>query len=162
MIRCGHRVALAALLLGAVSFAAAQSYIPDPQITPGAINPEVTQANIQDTVCVSGWTHTIRPPGSYIAKLKRQQMRALNPPGAASAYHEDHRVPLCAGGHPSDPRNLWPQPLKGQWRDADKNMLEQSVCRQLCRGDITLEHAQAYFLDPDWTKVYETYFGLKP
>jgi hypothetical protein len=85
-------------------------------------------------------------------------MRALGLPGAASDYHEDHRVPLCAGGHPTDPHNLWPQPLEGRWRDADKNMLEASVCRQLCRGEITLEQAQAYFLKPDWTKVYEEYF----
>ena len=67
-------------------------------------------------------------------------------------------MPLCAVGHPSDPRNLWPQPLEGQWRDADKNQLEGSVCRQLCRGDITLEQAQCYFLEPDWTAVYIVYF----
>jgi hypothetical protein len=37
---------------------------------------------------------------------------------------------------------------------------EASVCRQLCRGDITLEQARAIFLSPDWTKAYEDYFGL--
>jgi hypothetical protein len=32
------------------------------------------------------------------------------------------------------------------------------VCRQLCRGDITLRDGQAIFLRPDWTKEYEKYF----
>ena len=66
-------------------------------------------------------------------------MRVLEQPGAASDYHEDHIVPLCAGGHPDDPRNLWPQPLHSQWSDNDKNQLERSVCRMLCRGGITLK-----------------------
>lgn len=139
--------------------AASQSFLPDPQLTPGAVNLDVTQVNLSETVCVPGWTKSIRPKNPYIDKLKREQMRVLNLPGATDNYREDHRVPLCAGGHPSDPRNLWPQPLEGQWRDADKNMLEASVCRQLCRGDITLEQAQAYFLLRDWTKVYEQYFS---
>ncbi len=139
----------------------AQIYVPDPRFTPGEINPEVTQENIGETVCMSGWTNTIRPPGSFIAELKCQQMRARHLPGSPGEYHEDHLVPLCAGGHPSDARNLWPQPLAGQWRDADKNQLEQSVCRQLCRGDITIEQAQSWFLAPDWTKSYERYFRAR-
>jgi hypothetical protein len=48
------------------------SYLyPDPETTPGVINPEVTQANIQQTICVKGWTTTIRPPASYTNSLKK-------------------------------------------------------------------------------------------
>lgn len=36
--------------------------VPDPRINPGSINPDVTQENIQYTVCVKGYTETIRPP----------------------------------------------------------------------------------------------------
>jgi hypothetical protein len=133
-------------------------FIPDHDQIPGAVNPNVMQNNIRETVCVSGWTKTVRPPTSYTENLKKRQIRELGLAGPS--YHEDHVVPLCAGGHPTDPRNLWPQPLEGKWRDADKNQLEASVCRQLCRGDITLEQAQAIFLAPDWTKAYEAYFGL--
>jgi hypothetical protein len=39
-----------------------------------------------------------------------------------------------------------------------KDQLESSVCRQLCRGDITLQQSQQIFLEPDWTKAYEKYF----
>ncbi|MGW4529241.1 hypothetical protein [Amycolatopsis sp. NPDC004378] len=35
--------------------------LPDPACTPGALNPDVTQASIGSTICVSGWTATIRP-----------------------------------------------------------------------------------------------------
>ena len=44
-------------------------------------------------------------------------MRELGQAGSPNAYHEDHIVPLCAGGHPRDPKNLWPQPIRGQWND---------------------------------------------
>jgi hypothetical protein len=70
----------------------------------------------------------------------------------------DHRVPLCAGGDPRDRRNLWLQPRTGQWTAKDKDMLEKSVCRQMCRGDITLDDAQAIFLRPDWTPEWDRFF----
>jgi hypothetical protein len=153
-----RRASLATLLFISSAASAQPVYLPDAAISPGALNPAVRQDNLSETVCAPGWTQSIRPSARYVAQLKRADMRSLNLRGAAHDYHEDHRVPLCAGGHPSDPRNLWPQPLEAQWRDADKNMLEQSVCRQLCRGDITLEEAQRIFLAPDWTQEYERYF----
>jgi len=125
---------------------------------PGAIYGEVTQENIDQTVCVPGWTAELRETHPYRRNLKRDQMEQLGQPGAASDYREDHIVPLCAGGHPSDPRNLWPQPLRGQWDDNGKNQLERSVCRLLCQGAITLEAAQAIFLSPDWRIEYERFF----
>jgi len=82
-------------------------------------------------------------------------------PGTLSDYREDHIVPLCAGGHPEDERNLWPQPYKGEWSDRDKNQLELSVGRMLCRGEISLAAAQAIFLAPDWRKQYELFFATE-
>ena len=59
-------------------------------------------------------------------------------------------------------RNLWPQPLTGQWTDKIKDQLEGSVCRAVCRGAMTLREGQGVFLDePDWTKAYEKFFGLQ-
>jgi len=149
------------LLVGCSSSAQSQSYIPDHQRTPGTINPKVTQENLKATVCISGQSRTIRPPASYTNRLKAKQMREVSLPGTAHDYHEDHLVPLCAGGHPTDPRDLWPQPLTGKWADKVKDQLEASACRQVCRGDITLKDGQAIFLEPDWTKAYMRYFGMK-
>ena len=80
--------------------------MPDHQRTPGVINPNVTQENISTTVCVAGFTKTIRPPSSYTSRLKAKQMRELGLPGTMHDYHEDLLVRLCVGGHPSDERNL--------------------------------------------------------
>jgi len=49
--------------------------LPNPKITPGAINEMVTPANIRSTICRKGWTRTIRPPVSYTNHLKYQLMR---------------------------------------------------------------------------------------
>jgi hypothetical protein len=104
-------VSTAALLSLPAPAALAQSALPDPARTPGALNPEVTQATIGTTICVRGWTQTVRPPQAYTHALKRQQIREF---GYAdrhlSAYEEDHLVPLGLGGAPYDPRNLWPEP----------------------------------------------------
>ena len=146
------------LLVGCSPHGSAQIYLPNQEHSPGAINPKVTQQNVRTTVCVSGWSKGIRPPASYTNRLKAEQMRQLNLPDTSHDYHEDQRVPLCAGGHPTDPRNLWPQPITGEWTERMKDQLESSVCRQICRGDITLKEGQAIFLAPDWTKEYAKYF----
>jgi hypothetical protein len=46
--------------------------LPNAKMTPGALNLQVTQENIHETVCVKGFTKTIRPPANYTNKLKRQ------------------------------------------------------------------------------------------
>ena len=79
-------------------------------MTPGALNPDVTQANIHTTICVRGWTRTVRPPVEYTNDLKMRQMREYGESGPTSTYQEDHLISLELGGDPRDPRNLWPEP----------------------------------------------------
>ena len=38
--------------------------LPDPNLTPGALNTSITQENIQSTICVKVYTKTIRPPAN--------------------------------------------------------------------------------------------------
>jgi hypothetical protein len=46
---------------------------PDPAVTPGGVNPDITQGNIDQTICNPHWsTKTIRPPASYTNTLKQQ------------------------------------------------------------------------------------------
>jgi hypothetical protein len=152
------RPLLSLLILGYPALATAQTYLPDRHHTPGALNPEVTQEKLHGTVCSRGYTKTIRPPKQYTSRLKKKQLHELGLSGRMRDYEEDHLVPLCAGGAPHDARNLWPQPRNGEWGAAAKDQLEESVCRQLCRGDISLKDAQAIFLEPDWTVAYRRYF----
>lgn len=150
-------VGLAAIL---VCFGADAGDLPDPARTPGALNPEVNQANIQQTVCVKGWTKSVRPPAYYTNRLKRQQIRQY---GYADSnprdYEEDHLVPLSVGGHPTDPRNLWPQPRKSQWNADRKDELEFAIYRGLCRGELTLAEARTAFAT-NWIDAYRRYGDL--
>src|SRR2546421_8893359 len=48
----------------------ARGLLPDPTCTPGATNPAVTQDTIASTICVKGWTATVRPPVSVTTQIK--------------------------------------------------------------------------------------------
>src|SRR5689334_22685356 len=88
--------------------------LPDPDCTPGAYNSAVTQSTIGSTICVSGWTATVRPPTSYTNPLKVQGIADYGYSDTSVAdYEEDHLVPLELGGSPRDPDNLWPEPYYG-------------------------------------------------
>lgn len=139
----------------------AQDFIPDHGRTAGAINHQVTQDNIANTICVPGWTAKVSPPRWFTNRLKAQQMRELRLPGRAEDYEEDHLVPLCVGGHPTSRHNLWPEPRSGQWAAKFKDQLESSVCRAVCRGAMTLKEGRAIFLALDWTKEYEKFFKVQ-
>src|SRR5436309_7293832 len=79
------------------------SGLPDPERTPGIPNPEVTQDNIHQTICVSGWTKTIRPPTKYTNELKLKQIEEYGYTDKNPAnYEEDHLISLQHGGHPID------------------------------------------------------------
>src|SRR3954469_19895144 len=108
-------------------------------LTPGVLNPDVTQATIAETICKQGWTKTIRPPSDYTTELKRKQMRAYARTGSLSAFQEDHLISLELGGHPTDPRNLWPQPYP---RAADVDQEENRLNDLVCSGRISLSEAQ--------------------
>ena len=95
-------IALALLLAVGIAIA---GDLPDARMTPGAIDPSVTQANIRQTVCVKGYTKTVRPPAYFTNALKKRQTRAYgyadrNP----KDYEEDHLIALSIGGHPTDER----------------------------------------------------------
>jgi len=107
--------------------------------TPGVLNPDVTQANIDSTICRHGWTKTIRPPTSYTNELKKKQMREYNVGGSSTDYQEDHLISLELGGHPTDPRNLWPEPYP---RAAEVDSTENDLNARVCSGDLSLAAAQ--------------------
>src|ERR1700709_1896659 len=89
-------VAAALLAIVAATPAMGQGPLPDPTRTPGALNPAVTQATISSTICVHGWTQTIRPPQQYTLALKRQQLREFGyTDRRMSDFEEDHLVPLA-------------------------------------------------------------------
>jgi hypothetical protein len=140
----GALVTAAVVLLVAAAFMPHGSsskgpYAADPDRTPGVVNPDVRQATINQTICVHGWTKTIRPPTSYTNDLKRKQMREYGVGGDLSDYQEDHLISLELGGHPTDPRNLWPEPYP---RASEVDSIENELNAKVCSGELTLEAAQ--------------------
>jgi hypothetical protein len=115
--------------------------VADPVRTPGVLNPDVTQATIATTICVQGWTRTVRPPTEYTNALKLRQMRAYGETGQPSGFQEDHLISLELGGHPTDPRNLWPEPYP---RAAQVDQIENELNAQVCGGSLTLAQAQQH------------------
>jgi hypothetical protein len=135
----GLRGAVALATLLAAQAVPATLVKPNASMTPGALNTAVRQATIEGTICVRGWTRTVRPPVSYTNRLKLVQMARYGETGSPSAYEEDHFIPLELGGAPRDPRNLWPEPI-GQARRSDP--LESRLKRKVCDGEITLARAR--------------------
>jgi hypothetical protein len=148
-------------LLASTSYASAPtaSIKPNAAVTPGAINPAVTQANIKDNVCKANWTSTVRPPVSYTNKLKATQLATTYKSfvaiyGAApSGYEEDHLISLQLGGSPTDPKNLWPEPYVGD-NAHKKDVVETVLKRLICTGQITLADAQRA-IATDWVATYQ-------
>lgn len=129
-----------AAFVGGAHAAATHTVKPIARLTPGRVNPAVTQATIGSTICVSGWTRTVRPPESYTERLKLEQMTEYGETGSPSGYEEDHFIPLELGGAPRDPHNLWPEP-RAQSRRSDP--LETHLKHEVCDGTITLAQGRA-------------------
>ncbi|MFJ8628094.1 hypothetical protein ACIRD3_35390 [Kitasatospora sp. NPDC093550] len=137
----------------AITASCSQDYLPlpDPSCTPGAYNPDVTQDTIGQTICVSGWTATVRPPTSYTNPLKVRQIAAYGYADTSTAdYEEDHLVPLELGGAPRDPANLWPEPRYGSQPAQSKDSVETKLKNAVCRGQVGLDDARAAIAG-DWT-----------
>ena len=133
--------------------------LPNSQVTPGAVNPAVSQGNIYSTICVSGYTKTIRPPVSYTNRIKYSQLDSgYNYKGGTSAhdYEEDHLIPLEVGGNPSSVKNLWPEPWLITWNAGKKDQLENKMHSLVCSGSISLAAAQKVFMT-NWIAGYQRF-----
>ena len=139
----------------------AQASLPDPRQTPGAINPEVTQHNLGETICVRGWTHTVRPPEAFTYDLKRNQIRAWGyEDRRLGHYEEDHLIPLGLGGAPYDERNIWPEPRYSAdgWTADRKDELEGRLNQLVCSARLSLVDAQRAIAS-NWIEAYRRYVG---
>lgn len=140
------------------AFAAAQTCserpggLPDPTCTPGALNPDVTPSTIDSTICVGGYSGSIRPSSSFTNKLKAKQMIAYGRNGSPADYEEDHMINLSLGGSPTSPKNLWPQARNGAagTTAGDKDAVEFKLYRAVCDGKAGLREAQKALLK-EWT-----------
>jgi hypothetical protein len=126
--------------------------LPDLTCTPGALNPDVTPSTIDTTICVGGYSGSIRPSSSFTNKLKAKQMIEYGRAGSLADYEEDHMINLSLGGSPTSPKNLWPQARNGTAGNTagDKDAVEFKLYRAVCDGRAGLREAQRALLN-DWT-----------
>ena len=157
------------VLVGLVAFAHADPVpqaIIDASIAPRAftsemLNQDITQANIQDTICRKGFTKTIRPAVIYTNGVKFKLMREAGiPEEDADKYELDHIVPLAVGGHPRKLANLMLQPYEGTLGARQKDRLELKLQNMVCNGELDLATAQRE-IGSDWVTAYTKYIRHK-
>lgn len=139
--------------------------LPNARLTPGALNPAVTQANLAATICRrGGYTRSIRPQEAYTERLKRQGIAQYGyTDRRLGDYEEDHLVSLELGGSPTSPQNLWPEPhhVMGGWGSYAKDRLENRLHALVCSHRITLAQAQ-YAIATNWIAAYKRVIGPTP
>jgi len=106
---------------------------------PGATNPAVTPATIHQTICVPGYSSSVRPSTSFTGPLKRILFGEQRLPGTVADYQLDHAISLELGGAPRDLRNLWLEAYP-QARVTDR--WENRWHRRVCDGSWGLRYAQ--------------------
>lgn len=134
--------------------------LPNRRRTPGAVNAAVTPTTIHATICLTGYTSTIRPPSSYTTALKEQQLAsgyAFRGDTTLSDYEEDHLVPLELGGAPARVANLWPEPYASTGARV-KDLVENRLHDLVCSGALGLRTAQQA-IAANWWRAYRRYGG---
>jgi hypothetical protein len=146
---------------GGITVNAAGAVLPNHSRTPGAVNPSVSQANIGRTICVSGWTATIRPDSSYTTELKVQQLASgymYKGDTAKGDYEDDHLISLELGGAPAAETNLWPEPYNSPEGARVKDVVENKLHSLVCDHAISLATAQRA-IATNWWVAYQTCVG---
>jgi hypothetical protein len=136
--------------------ASSGKYLPDPNCTPGAIDPAVTQDNIASTICKSGYTKNVRATDT-----EKFKVLSLNQYGIKSAKttEYDHLISLQLGGT-NAVSNLWVEPNKSNAKGTTnpKDAVETRLKNAVCDHKVTLAKAQQA-IATDWTTA-ESKLGL--
>jgi len=112
--------------------------LPDPFCTPGSVDPAVTQATIGSTICVTGWTSTVRPPSGETTPFKYDVAYPAYGVPRGTTSELDHLVPLELGGA-NDATNLWPE---AGTLPNPKDSAENDLRADVCAGEMSLAAAQ--------------------
>lgn len=134
--------------------------LPDPACTPGVVSADVSQDNLDTTICHPGYTKTIRPPESETEAFKKKIMTAYQEPGSLGDYELDHLVSLELGGS-NDAGNLWPERNDHPSGAINsKDLVENALNKAVCTHQVTLVAAQTA-IATDWTTALP-HLGLPP
>ena len=104
------------------------------------LNQSVRAETLSETICLRGYTRTIRPPANVTNTIKYEMLRKKG--YAISAMHDfilDHKIPLSLGGAPNDLRNFM---LQTEDESKDKDRVELCLAKTVCSGRLALDEAQ--------------------
>lgn len=150
------------LALAIFSAAATAGDLPDLNLTPGATDPEVNESNIKESICRVthfSWEEGHMPPPSFLESIKKEQLKLYGyTDGSVKHYQMDHLIPLSLGGHPTDPKNIWPQLLITKWSARRKDYLEEILHDKVCKGELKLQDAQEQ-IRTNWIDAYKKFVG---
>lgn len=157
---CRTVAVLFSAAIAACSSTDRQLLVSTPREVPvAALNPDVRQETIHETICVPGYTATVRPATSLTNGVKTKLMREAGIQQSEAGHYElDHRVALAVGGHPRSLLNLELQRWEGDDGARRKDALERRLQVLVCSDRMPLRDAQValYF---DWQAAYLRYVG---
>jgi hypothetical protein len=124
-----------------------------------ALNPDVTEKTVGQTICVAGYAKSVRPSSSYTNAVKAKLLREAGLDASRMPDFElDHIVPLALGGHPRNLANLALQPWDGEHGAERKDALEIRMHSLVCRGEVPLNEAQVCIAE-DWEACAAQYMA---
>jgi len=104
------------------------------------LNASVRKETLSQTICMRGYTRTIRPPATITNTIKYEMLRKKG--YTISAMHDfilDHKIPLSLGGAPNNLDNFM---LQSEEESKSKDRVELCLSKSVCAGRLSLDEAQ--------------------
>ena len=142
--------------------------LPDPQVTPGAVNPDVEADRsgaprlvngLEVNICARDFRATaIRRTIRNFAGLKKKACAEYGVTRCDGSVEGDHLISIEIGGCADCLTNLWPQPM-AEARTKD-HQVEDVLPKLVCAGKMTLADAQRC-VAADWVECGERIKALR-
>lgn len=121
-----------------------------PADTPGRSDPNITQDNLDSTICRAGFSKAVRPARELMQRLKAERMTMSGANAAPNDYEFDHIIPIELGGCVYCKENLWLEPINDAKK---KDLVENYLHSEVCGGRMSLPQAQSTIV-ADWYSIY--------
>lgn len=151
--------ALLVLSLASGLVCGAAGELPNPQLTPGAVDITLTTQRLCDPKFS---TKSVRNVPESLKKKVYAEYGYSNHQSVCAGVEGceiDHLISLEIGGQ-NDIHNLWPQPFVGTWNAHMKDQLENKLHALVCSNQIPLSEAQQA-IATNWIQAYQKYMRMK-
>jgi hypothetical protein len=145
-------------LLSAPVYADDSLFLPNPKLSPGEANPNVTV----EQLCTSGYSKSVR---NVTEKTKEEVCNSYGIVCTGKTHEVDHIIPLVIGGTNS-PLNLFPQsyqtcPYNAWVKDRLEKFMHHSVCKVLkengAEAATHILHVYQHEMASNWVEAYNRY-----